>query len=236
WHLQFLHIPGDPRTVETLDQLDIVAGATWRREDGAEIGVAMGAIDEGGNCTEEVRRWCATRADRWIPVKGSHGPSAQLLGPGRGVNFDRHDRRQQRPADVLSYGVGYKASVDLWQNRLAITDPGPGYVHLGASVSDQVVAELFPWRFMPTQKAGLFDHTWILPSGARDEAGDCARYAYAAMQLVQRRRFATNRDGMWEVLEAAALATIGEQPDPSQSTQKKGGSWLPANRRGWLSR
>lgn len=208
WHLQFLHILGDPRTLETLDQLDIVAGATWRREDGAELGVAMGAIDEGGNSTEEVRRWCATRADRWMPVKGSRGPSAQLLGPGRGVNFDRHDRRQQRPADLLTYGVGYKVSVDLWQNRLAIPDPGPGYVHLGASVSDQVVAELFPWRFMAIQKAGLFDHTWILPTSARDEAGDCARYAYAAMQLVQRRRFATNRDGMWEVLEAAALSTI----------------------------
>jgi hypothetical protein len=31
------------------------------------------------------------------------------------------------------------------------------------------------------------------------------------MQLVQRRRFATNRDGMWAQLEAAALATIGEK-------------------------
>jgi phage terminase large subunit GpA-like protein len=211
WHLQFVHIPGDPRTREVLDQLDILAGATWRRQDGAEIGVALGAIDEGGNSTEEVRRWCAERVGRWIPVKGAHGPSSQLLGPGKGVHFDRKDRAMHRPVDVLSYGVGYKASVDLWQNRLAIQEPGPGYVHLGAAVTDQVVEELFPWRYMAIQKNGLYDHTWILPSGAHDEAGDCARYAYAAMQLVQRRRFATNRDGMWDQLEAAALATIGEQ-------------------------
>jgi hypothetical protein len=52
----------------------------------------------------------------------------------------------------------------------------------------------------------------------RDEAGDCTRYAYAALQLVSRRY---NRATMWDQLEgqltgAPAVATI----------ERKKGSWL----------
>jgi hypothetical protein len=56
------------------------------------------------------------------------------------------------------------------------------------------------------------------------------------MQLVQRRRFATNRDGMWAQLEAAALATIGPQPDPDQPKKRVDRAWLPADRKGWIAR
>ena len=192
-----------------------MANATWRREDGAEIGLSLGAIDEGGNATEEIRRWCAKRVGRWIPVRGLPQHDAPLTGPGKGVMFNRHDRPATRAGDVLMYGVGYRRSIDLWQNRLAIEEPGPGYVHLGAAATDEVIAELFPWNRKVVLQNGLAHHTWILPRGTHDESGDCARYAYAAMQLIQRRRFATNPEGMWHQLEAAALATIGGETKSS---------------------
>jgi phage terminase large subunit GpA-like protein len=149
--------------------------------------------------------------------------------------FNRYDKPQTRQGDVLLYGIGYRRSVDHWQNRLKIQDPGPGYVHLGAVATDEIVNELFPWRYLPVQKSGIVTHTWILPSGAHDEAGDCARYAWGAMELVRRRRFATNRDGMWAKLEEAALATIGPQPE-DRPVKRDASQWLPNSRTGWLSR
>lgn len=236
WYLQFIRLQGDPSLESTLDQLDLIGATTWRREDGAELGMALGAIDQGGNVTEEVRRWCAKRSSKWIPIFGAHQPDAPIVGQGKGVMFNKHDRPQTRQGDVLLYGIGYRRSVDHWQNCLKIKEPGPGYVHLGAAATDEIVAELFPWRYLLVQKSGIVTHTWILPSGARDEAGDCARYAWGAMELVTRRRFAADRDGMWAKLEAAALATIGPQPADRPIEPKNKSEWLPKNRTGWLSR
>ena len=208
WHLAHVRIDGDPALDVTLNQLDILAGSTWKREDGAELGMSLGAIDQGGLVSEEIRRWCAKRVGRWVPIMGQKDTDAAIVGTGKGVFFNRRDKPATGANDVVLFGVGYRRSVDLFQNRLKILQPGPGYVHLGAAATDQVVSELFPWRYMLVQKGGLVSHTWILPSGQHDEAGDCWRYAYAAMELVRRRRFASNRDGMWAQLEAAAQATI----------------------------
>lgn len=76
--------------------------------------------------------------------------------------------------------------------------PGPGYLHLGTAATDQFLAELFPWKRMPKRDNGQTVYSWVLPRGARDEGGDCTRYAYAAFQLVARRY---NRATMWDQLE-----------------------------------
>jgi phage terminase large subunit GpA-like protein len=53
------------------------------------------------------------------------------------------------------------------------------------------------------------EYKWDLPPGSRDEAGDCTRMAYAALQLVARRY---NRATMWDQLEA-------QLKGPVQTTQ-----------------
>jgi hypothetical protein len=65
--------------------------------------------------------------------------------------------------------------------------------------TDQFLAELFPWKRMPKRDKGQTTYSWVLPAGSRDEAGDCTRMAYAALQLVARRY---NRATMWDQLEA----------------------------------
>jgi hypothetical protein len=52
---------------------------------------------------------------------------------------------------------------------------------------------------MPKRHNGQTTYSWVLPNGSRDEAGDCTRMAYAALQLVARRY---NRATMWDQLEA----------------------------------
>jgi terminase, large subunit len=71
WHLGHFEIDGDPQQAETLAQLDQIAATRWKREDGMELRVSMGGIDDGGIATQEVREWCRTRSAQWVPVKGA---------------------------------------------------------------------------------------------------------------------------------------------------------------------
>jgi phage terminase large subunit GpA-like protein len=226
WHIAAHFIEGDPTKQSTFDELEAYSTISWRREDGAELTMALGAIDEGGNATEEVRRWCASRVGRWIPVKGRRPPGSTnpvnmppILGKGTPVNYTAKNKSAAKVGkDLLTFVVGYEASVNDWQNRLRIEKPGPGYVHFGLAATDQILQEIFPWKRLPGKVRGADGgriYSWVKPRGARDEAGDCARYARAAMLLI-RRRFA-QPDRMWDNYERQALATIGKAASSGSS-------------------
>ena len=201
WHLGHFEIDGDPQQPETLAQLDQVAATKWQREDGIALRLSLGAIDDGGIATQEVREWCRTRSAQWVPVKGAPQKGKPLIG--RGVPVDVNRKNQATKKGVMLYGVGYDASINHLQGRLRVEQPGPGYLHLGTAATDQFLAELFPWKRIPKRDNGQTVYSWVLPKGARDEGGDCTRYAYAAFQLVARRY---NRATMWDQLEQGLKA------------------------------
>lgn len=197
WHLGHWEIDGDPQQPETLAQLDQIAATRWRRADGAELRLTLGGIDDGGIATHEIRDWCRTRASQWVPMKGAPQKGKPLIGRGVAVDVNRKNQGITKKG-VMLYHVGYDASVNQLQGRLRNEQPGPGYLHLGQAATDQFLAELFPWKRMPKRDKGQTTYQWVLPAGSRDEAGDCTRMAYAALQLVARRY---NRATMWEQLE-----------------------------------
>jgi len=237
WHLAELAVDGDPQQLETLDHLDAVIASRWLRQDGAQLPVALGAIDEGGLATESVRRWCAARVGRWIPVRGLPQPNAELLGRGVAVEINAKNRAANRVGrDLMYYSVGYERSVNQLGAQLNVKFPGPGYVHFGRCTSAQTLAELFPWRRTPISPRSHQYH-WSLPQGARDEAGDCRRYAYAA--LLKFARAYPGPDVMWPRLEAAALRSLAPPQPPAPVPQKT--SWLESGatagvRTNWLRR
>jgi phage terminase large subunit GpA-like protein len=202
WHLGHFEIEGDPENEATLSQLDDVAATRWRREDGRELRMALGGIDDGGAPSYEMRKWCQGRIGKWVPMKGSGAVGKPLIGKGSPVQIDRKNRAVNKSGRaVLLYELGYGASIKQLQARLRIERPGPGYLHFGQAATDQFLAELFPWKRMPERKNGQTTYNWDLPAGAHDEGGDCTRMAYAALQLVARRY---NRATMWDQLESGA--------------------------------
>lgn len=217
WLLDWQEIEGDPQRQATLDQLDPIAARQWRREDGAVLGVRLAGIDEGGNATEEVRRWCSKRVGRWQPMKGLHQQGKPLVGKPVPVNFTAKGKAANRMGkDLHIIGVGYDASVTKLGAMLRVEHQGPGYLHVGMAATDQVLQELFPWKRVPKKStSGARVYHWDKPRGTRDEAGDCTRYAYAAMRLVAR-GFAAGT--MWEQLERRALASI--QKDAPQEAAR----------------
>jgi len=133
-----------------------------------------------------------------VPMKGAHQKGKPLIGRGVPVDVNRKNQGITKRG-VLLFNVGYDASVNHLQGRLRNEQPGPGYLHFGQGSTDQFLAELFPWKRMPKRDKGQTTYSWVLPAGSRDEAGDCTRMAYAALQLVARRY---NRATMWDQLEA----------------------------------
>jgi phage terminase large subunit GpA-like protein len=206
WHLAQYEISGDPRQTSTLDQLDAIMAAVWHREDGARLTAMMGGVDEGGHATEEVRRWCDARIGKWAPVRGISKENYPILSKGTPVDFDAKNKPKGKVGkDTLMYGVGYEASVNLWAAQLEVKSPGPGYVHLGRAANEQTLNELFPWK-RALRSARSTRASWVLPAGSRDEAGDCRRYAYAALGLITRRY----------ALERKALETIDSGGDKKE--------------------
>jgi len=215
WHLGHWEIDGDPQQKETLEQLERIAATKWRREDGAEVPLAMGAIDEAGHSTQEVRDWCRKQGGLWVPVRGDGAKGKPLVGRGTPVDINRKNQAVQKKG-LLLYRVCYETSVSHLQGRLRNEIPGPGYLHLGEASTDQFLAELFPWKRMPKKGSRGREYHWDCPTGMRDEAGDCTRYAYAALQLVSRRY---NRATMWDQLAAqlAASVALDQQAAPRKA-------------------
>lgn len=217
WHLGHWEIDGDPQQAETLNQLDQFAARKWKREDGAELQMARGGIDDGGLATQEVREWCRPRSGRWVPMKGANQKGKPLLGKGVAVDINRKNKPETRMSrGVTLYFVGTETSINHWQGRLRVEQPGPGYLHFGQCSTDQFLSELFPWKRKPERRKGQVSYYWHCPVGARDEAGDCSRMAYAAMLLVSR---GYDRATMWQQLEKL-LASSRPKDSNSESEEK----------------
>jgi terminase, large subunit len=234
WHLGHWEIDGDPQRPETLEQLDQIAATRWRRADGQEMRLAMGGIDDGGIATHEVREWCRSRSGQWVPMKGAPQKGKSLLSRGIPVDINKKNQGVTKRG-VMLYHVGYDASVNHLQGRLRNDQPGPGYLHFGMCSTDQFLAELFPWKRLPQRDKGRVAYRWVLPTGSRDEGGDCTRMAYAALQLVARRY---NRATMWDQLAAGPEQSVTQPPPRPERT----GKWLSDDaqarerQRGWLAR
>jgi phage terminase large subunit GpA-like protein len=214
WHLGHFEIDGDPQDPVVLSQLDQIASTVWIREDGARLTMGKGLQDEAGleASMHAIRAHLAGGPGVWSPCRGAPQPGKALLGKPFSAEINHKGQIVKRGIEV--HWVGYQESVKHLHNRLRVSAPGPGYLHFGNELisTDQYLKELFPWRRVPVRKGGQTAYKWgDPPAGHRDEGGDCTRYAIAARELVAR---GYNRATMWDQLEAAALASIGEQkPD-----------------------
>ena len=207
WHLGHFEIHGDPQQDEVWQQLDNISATTWQRDDGQQLKLAGGGIDDGGHAPHAVRDYCRTRA-AWVPMKGTGLKGKAIIGKGSAVDVNRKNQAVAKRG-VLLYLIGTDTSITHLQGRIRNEVPGPGYLHFGQCSSDQFLAELFPWKRKAKAVKGFTQYEWTLPQGAHDEGGDCTRMAYAALQLLARRY---NPSTMWGQLEAQVTGMIPSQP------------------------
>lgn len=167
--------PGSPWTTLTERRRTPVLHAS-----GAQLLVQACAIDSGGHHTQQVYAYVrAHHHSNVLAVKGQSVKGKAILS--KPSEIDVTWRGQKIPRGVKLWLVGTDIAKGVIYGRLRNSQPGPGYIHLPQALAqtdefDQLTAERLVTKYIKGQPR----MEWIKPNGRRNEALDCAVYAYAA--------------------------------------------------------
>jgi len=192
WHQELM---GDPTQNEVWGQLDQVLATKWATATGKELKIVQMAIDTGGHCTHETYRWVRERlAQGAVAIKGSSRRNSPAVGKGSKVDVNWRGR-------VIKKGVTlYQLGVDTIKTSLfgrLRHNETTGGLNFGMAADDEYFKQLTSERQALRYHRGFPIREWVKKAGDRNEALDCAVYAYAAMLIFSRRM---NRTTMWEQL------------------------------------
>lgn len=183
WRIDYIRLFGDPARQTIWDKLAEALAVTYKREDGAMLGITLACQDKGGHYTDEVNKFSKRIGiRRLIPVHGlkyRNRPIAMMP-------------RRKDKAGTYGTGVGTDTAKALLYQRYKVLEPGPGYVHFpvvgprpGSDPFDreyfrQVTAEEQVKRY----RSGLAEWVWDAKKRP-NEATDCSVYSLAAIRILQ---------------------------------------------------
>lgn len=205
WVISHQEIFGDPSQSEIWKQLDSILFRNYRHESGGTMCVAVASIDTGGHFTHEVYGYVrAKKHDRnktlVIAVKGASVKNKPILGKPAKVDVNFRGQTVKNGVDL--YSIGTDTAKTTIYARLRNQNPGPGYVHLPAYVDksffEQIVSERRVTRFVKGHPVSEY----VKKPSVRNEALDCAVYAFGALQLLLTR---FNRATVWDSLRRIYL-------------------------------
>jgi integrase len=160
------------------DQVDAYLLQRFHRDDGRPFAVEAACIDTGGHHTQKVYAFCKARLGR--KIWGIKGESAQ-----KGARNPVWPTKRPTPAHKASYRpiiLGVNSAKDVIRNRLALEEPGPGFMHVPATRDLGWYQQLTAERLI-TVKSGVSRYrVWEPIPGRRNEALDCRVYAYGALR------------------------------------------------------
>ncbi len=227
WLIDRELIYGDP-AVEEGQSGSVWARLTERRRtpylhaSGSQVLVQACAIDTGGHHTQQVYGYVrAHHHANVLAVKGSSAKGKAILS--KPSDIDVTWRGQKIPRGVKLWLVGTDIAKGVIYGRLRQAQPGPGYIHLPKVLAntdefEQMTAE----RLVTKYFKGHPRMEWIKPNGRRNEALDCAVYAYAAAIWAGIERWT---DVQWSRLEDRIAPTIRDlfatpPPDAAPAAQQ----------------
>ena len=185
WLIQHEIIEGDTsltlnRTCGVWYDLYAFLSRRWKCEGGGDLGLAQTLVDSGYQ-TQNVYDFCQNAGRHVSPSKGSAGELP--IVEDRRARLFRMRKLDRRLLEVMLERIGVDGGKTMLYGRYAIRKPGSGYVHFPFDVDEeffsQLTAEVKDIKYEKGQKREL----WVLPSGRRNEALDCAVLALAAMFL-----------------------------------------------------
>lgn len=185
---------------------------------GIQVLVNATAIDTGGHHTQQVYAYVRAHAHaNVLAVKGSSVKGKQVLS--KPTDIDVTWRGQKIPRGVKLWLVGTDIVKALIYARMRQSQPGPGFLHLPSALAntdefEQLTAERLVTKYIK----GHARMEWVKPNGRRNEALDCAVYAYAAACWLGMERFT---EVQWQKLENRVAPQVRDlfSPAPPPAAQ-----------------
>lgn len=171
-HQVFMGSPGAPDVWGLVDQFLM---KDFQHERGVPINIAAACVDSLGHHTDMVYSFCKARFFRRIfAIIGQGGAGKPLV-----ISYNHHNR-----AGVYLFRLGVDQGKETLYTRFKIKEPGPGYCHFPKGLDEKFYQQLTSEKRIRRHNAGIPRLEWVLPSGRRNEALDCAVYAMAALTIL----------------------------------------------------
>jgi phage terminase large subunit GpA-like protein len=147
---------------------------------GQRMKIAQSFIDAGGHRTSEVLHWCRGKSPRVYPIRGQGGK-------GHAIIKNRNNNNELRIPQIIVGVDGVKVEL---HTRFNVEEPGAAYYHYPKSKDgsdaqgfneeyfQQLTSEKCTFRYV----RGMPKEEWVVEIGKRNEAFDCAVYAFAALE------------------------------------------------------
>lgn len=246
WRLAHHKIAGDPMQDAVWDELDKILTAGHLHETAEPLPISVCAIDSGdGNTVMAVYNYTRERKALWrqqrfpcqvVATKGASTPGKPPINKGTPVDFKWHATTYKAGATVHS--VGSDTIKGTLYARLRTGEPGPGFVHFPASADQDYFKQLTAEKRVIYYKHGNPVGRWEKKNGDRNEALDCAVYAYAALHLMYSR---FNRKTFWETMRNRLILREKEvikekKAEHSEELPKKTRRHNMPPRKSWVSK
>lgn len=199
WLIDRHTLPGDTSQPHPWAMLDELLDRQYQHAAGPRLMIHATCVDSGGHRTTLVYDYALRKAARRVyAIIGRDGQRPIVSSPSP-KRWGRNERQ------VPLYTIGVDAGKSLFISRLALTEKGPGYVHMPTAdwCDEELAAQLTSERLVTKWSRGVPEQVWK-KIRARNEALDCAIYALAALRLLN-----PKLGIMLQALQAEAAAKEG---------------------------
>ena len=206
---------GDPHQWEVWEQLDNLIKKYFYFKDGKKLRSVITCIDSGGIHTSEVYQYARERQKLGvIAIKGQSQKNKLPIGKPTRVNINLRGKSLKNGS--LVYPIGVDTIKTLFMGRLKNNKKGSrGYIHFHNTTSEEYFKQLTSeQQVIKKNSNGYQVLQWTLKSNARNEALDCAVYAYAGLSLYLSR---FEKSTVWNTLEQR-LMNNGNVITPKNAT------------------
>ncbi|MDH0494127.1 phage terminase large subunit family protein [Comamonas aquatica] len=148
---------------------------------GGSLGLSAVSIDSSDQ-TQSVYNWVRTAQVQITglrAIKGDNNDSRNIVGPSSLQEVNHRGRKITK--GIKLWLVGVDSAKDLLLGQLAITEPGPGFVHTSQQLPREWYEQLTAEHRILTKQNGKDAYRWV-KRRPRNEVLDCRNYAlHAAM-------------------------------------------------------
>lgn len=189
WGIQRGVLEGEPNDYRVWEKLEEILNATYEKENGENIKVALTFVDSGGNRTPEVYSNCGEMRKRGItifPIKGVGRDGADVIM--------KYTPLSQHNTSLILIGVN-----TCKEKILSMSNPESEYFRSHYPIAPskgyhlEYFNQLFAEKKVERKVNGRITYTWEAIR-KRNEALDCSVYSYGAYVLLPKNEKKENKD------------------------------------------